>query len=55
MERWLKAESSIKSDGKLDEQLTASSTSVPDVEPTQGCDTESCSDLPSLQAESNEK
>lgn len=52
MERWLKAESSIKSDGKLDEQLTAS---VPDMEPTQGCDTESCSDLPSLQAESNEK
>uniref|UniRef100_A0A8C4TF17 Sodium/nucleoside cotransporter n=1 Tax=Erpetoichthys calabaricus TaxID=27687 RepID=A0A8C4TF17_ERPCA len=55
MDRWLKTGSFIKSDKKLDEQtIASSSTSVPDLVPTQGDDTESCSKLPSLLTESKE-
>jgi hypothetical protein len=55
MDRWLKTGSFTKSNEKLHEQSIASSTSVPDLEPIQGGDIESCSELPSCQTKSNEQ
>lgn len=54
MDRWLKTGSFVKSDGKVDEQSTASS-SVPDLGSTERGDIESCSEVPSRQSKSNEK